>query len=45
MTVPELGSPVITPPDETFSTPPLSTPTLLVTVPNTSSTPPLETLT
>src|SRR5258708_20344349 len=41
--VPEFGTPVTTPPDETFSMPPVRIPTLLVMVPATFSVPPLDT--
>ena len=40
--MPELVTPVTTPPEETFSTPPLDTATLWVTVPSTFTMPPLE---
>ena len=40
--VPEPLTPLTTPPDETFSMPPLDTATSLVIVPNTFTVPPLE---
>jgi hypothetical protein len=43
MLVSEPGAPLIRPPDETFSTPPAYTSTLLVTVPSTFAVPPLDT--